>query len=165
MKIWKLTFLSWSRIGDLFWYFQRYYALWVTPPSEIWAAFNTAGTNFLCFFFFFFVNSYRCFVSVLKWISLSCTCQLNRAEVGSAGGLIRTEVCVERVPLCGCRKRLWNAPLSTKDCVGISLQLMYHNTQCNVICFLLCGCLSADPSCCTVLLSLSVFVCIDYGQQ
>lgn len=121
--------------------------------------------QFPVLFFFFFVNSYRCFVSVLKWISLSCTCQLNRAEVGSAGGLIRTEVCVERVPLCGCRKRLWNAPLSTKDCVGISLQLMYHNTQCNVICFLLCGCLSADPSCCTVLLSLSVFVCIDYGQQ
>lgn len=116
-----------------------------------------------CAFFFFFVNSCRCFVSVLKWISLSCTCQLNRAE--QCGGLIRTEVCIERVPLCGCRKRLWNAPLSTKDRVGISLQLMYHNTQCNVICFLLCGCLSADPSCCTVLLSLSVFVCIDYGQQ
>lgn len=142
--------------GDLFWYFQRYYALCVTTPSETRAAFNTLLAPISFFFFFgkLFID-----VLFLCWIELASAAHasLNRAEVGSAGVQLGQKSALT-VPLCGRahRKRMWNALLRPKDwvCVGISLQLIQRYTHCNAICLFLCGCLLTDPVCYTALCTL-----------
>ena len=100
--IWKskVTFLPCSQIADLFWYFQCYYALRATAPSEATLA-VAAGTYLLSsffsflFFFFFLQSPHRRFDSALNWISLGCTCQPEQSRGGQCGGLIRTEICTD----------------------------------------------------------------------
>lgn len=123
----------------------------VVGLSGIWATFKNAGITF-----FMLKHPHSGFCLCFS----SCSRQNKQNSGGQCGGLIRTKVCIHPASVWqkATGKRMWNAPLRPKHCVGILLQLIHHHTLCNLMSFFFC--VHAVRFCATSLHPMFVSLCV-----